>query len=278
MIDGSTNSSLGACLNFFESVLSTLRLGFAEIEKISPKPAMIERQGNIEYRFVEPSLALALVLKLARAISLLEGLRVLVERGLIQEQGILQRALDETHEDIFFLAYGDQLGTEPVHDAFLEAFWSEEFSDPNDVLNSARRDSIPRKKIQAYINRQDGVADPSSAQALSRTLYGVFSGYVHGASTHILDLYDPKKERFQISGLCGSAVRESYVHDAANYPYRILLGAIVVSRRLGLTAIAEGFELARPAAEKFIGLLNDDEADALFGKPLHERRFIDVLQ
>lgn len=261
----SANCTLSECLEFFDDALTTLRAGFIAIEDQLPKPLAYVRAGHFEVRYVEKSIELAMFLKLARSISLLGGLRVLVERSMAQEVGILKRAIDETDEDIIFLGFGHQNGMEPAHEWFLDAFWAEEFEDPAAVLVHTHRKSVSRKKIQAYNASQMG-PDPSTAQSVNRVIHGVFSGFVHGASIHILDLYDLGSKRFSIAGLENTPVRRSYIIDSTNYPFRVLMSAVMVSRRLGLNEIADGFYSKFKEAEKFIGIPTEEEAAALVAK------------
>ena len=81
-----------------------------------------------------------------------------------------------------------------------------------------------------------------------------------------MDLFDVGSGRFSVSGLGNTAVRRSYVIDAANYPYRVLMSAVIVARRLGLAKIADGFFAKVREAEKFIGLLTADEASELMAR------------
>jgi hypothetical protein len=255
--------TLAECLAFFDDALATLRTGFESIEAVAPKPKTRVRAGHYEVRYDEPTVELALFLKLARIISLLGALRIMVERGMIQEQGILKRAIDETDEDILFLSFGHQNGMEDIHHQFLDAFWAEEFEDPTKPLKHTRRESLPRRKIQAWNSRLRGIEDPSTAQSVDRLLQGVFSGYVHGASPHIMDLYDPVRQRFCLAGLPDSPVRDSYIVDSANYPYRALMAAVMVSRRLGLEEVADGLYAKVKEAEAFVDLPTEKEAAAL---------------
>ncbi|MEJ7777257.1 MAG: hypothetical protein WKF52_07740 [Sphingomicrobium sp.] len=59
-------------------------------------------------------------MKLARLISITSALRRLVESGHVHEQGILQRASDETAEDIIFLTLGKQNGLRAIHRKYLK--------------------------------------------------------------------------------------------------------------------------------------------------------------
>ena len=255
--------TLSRCLELFDDTLTTLRAGFAAIEGSVPKPKIRTRSGIVELRYESPSIELAMFLKLVRLISLLGGLRATVASGMVQEQGILQRAIDETDEDIVFLGFGHQNGLENLHIRFLEAFWAEEFQDLDKLLNHSRRHSVPRRAIEAYNAKQVGPSDPSTAQSINRLIQGVYSGYVHGASTHILDLYDVESRRFCVAGLGSTPVRESYISDSTNYPYRVLMSAVMVARRLGFGEVAEGFYLKLKSAERLVGLLTKEEADKL---------------
>jgi hypothetical protein len=262
----SANFTLAECLDYFEDVLETLRSGFAAMEDCAPKPVLRSRSGNLEVRYEHPSIYLAMFLKLARAISLLGGLRLMVQHGMVQEQGILQRAIDEADGDILCLSFGDQNGIEPIHEELLQSFWAEEFDDAENVLRHKRRRTVPRKRVEAYNSRLLGAGDPSTAQSVDRVIQGVYSGFVHGASTHILDLYDPEAKHFRIAGLGNTPVRRSYIIDATNYPYRVLMSALMVSRRLGLTDVAEGFYRKLKDVEPFIGLPSSDEVAQLVAR------------
>ena len=258
--------TLAECLDFFDDVLTTLRTGFAAIEDVLPKPSFRVRSGNFEVRYENPSIELAIFLKLARSISLLGGLRLMVARGMVQEQGILERAIDETDEDILFLFFGQRNGVELAHQSFLEAFWAEEFEDPSSVLNHRRRPSVSRNKIQAYNAKQLSASDPSTVQSVDRLIHGVFSGFVHGASVHILDLYDLRSKRFSVDGLEDTPVRRSYIVDSTTYPYRVLMSAVMVARQLGLDEVADGFYIKLKEAGRFADLPTDEEAARILAR------------
>lgn len=73
----------------------------------------------------------ALVQKLARVVSGLNAVRVLHDAGFIQDQGAIQRMLDEFEEDVNFLALAEITGKRMVsHDNYLTWFWQEEYADP----------------------------------------------------------------------------------------------------------------------------------------------------
>ena len=80
-------------------------------------------------------------------VSTLHAAWLLQNHGSVQEQGALQRILDEIQEDILFLAFGvvfDDLT--PLHQRYLDAFFEEEFDAVDAIESSQKRDTVPRKK------------------------------------------------------------------------------------------------------------------------------------
>ena len=70
--------------------------------------------------------------------------------------------------------------------------WKEEIDESGTMIDSKqRRPMIPKKKkIRAYIAKIEGnILDPSHSIELSRTISSTYSGYVHGASPQIMDMY-----------------------------------------------------------------------------------------
>jgi hypothetical protein len=72
--------------------------------RVHPPKAVAYGDGYV-FRYHERDVHQALVQKLARVISGLHAARLLLAHGFLQEQGALQRMLDEFNEDIRFLAY-----------------------------------------------------------------------------------------------------------------------------------------------------------------------------
>jgi hypothetical protein len=174
-------------------------------------------------RYVEKTIHQAIIQKLARMTSTLHAARILLECGFIQEQAALQRMLDEFQEDISFLSYAAISGEiTDVHHAYLAAFYEEEFDKPNDPVGSTqKRPMVPRQKVRAYLARMEGTElDPSRTIALSHTLSKAYSGYVHGASPHIMEMYGGKPPRFHVSGMIGTPRFSSHKDDLWNYFYR----------------------------------------------------------
>jgi hypothetical protein len=171
--------------------------------KALPKPIEIILGESIAYRYLDQGVAPAIIQKLARMLNGLHASKLLLEHGLLLDHAALLRMIDENSEDITFLTFAHLGGSEiELLKRFLTSFYQEEYDDPLRPLETHKsRDSIPRKKIRAAISRMSGVVqDQSKSQKVGDSLTKSFSGYVHGASPHIMELYDPSRVQFGVNG------------------------------------------------------------------------------
>lgn len=203
-------------LSYMESTLHSL-------ERCVGPAEFVDLGDGKAFRYREKSVHQAIVQKLARFVSCLHAARLLLKNGFIQEQGALHRMLDEFQEDATFLCYGVISGEmTPLHERYLKAFYMEEFDIPGKPLESAqKRPMESRDKIQAYLVRVEGATDdPYTAQRASRSITKAFSGYVHGASPHIMEMYGGDPPKFHVRGLRHSPLYEDHEYDLWNYFYR----------------------------------------------------------
>lgn len=215
-----------------------------------PRPELVWRNGHQQMRYEEQSIHQAIVLKLARLVSNLNAAQLLLDNGYVTEQAALQRMLDEGDEDITFLAFA-VIGNDitELHKSFLEVFWEEEFDAPTPMESSQKRRSIPRSKIHSWIARHEfSGMDESSAVAVTKTIQKTYSGYIHGAAPHILELYGGNPPRFYMAGMLGTPRHGDHADDLLNYHYRAI-------STLGIAAKAFGddnlFSEIRDFAEQF---------------------------
>jgi len=229
-----------------DRALEVIERAFRAMEDALPKAKLISRGPTKVFRFKDPDIHHAIVMKLARLVSLLRGAKLLMESGYVQEQGILHRAIDETHEDIVFLvcAVTNDKVTE-LHQRYLEAFWQEEFEHGEDgALETNARPMVRRNKIRAYISRiLGGGGDPSTANKVGYTIYSGFSGFVHGAAPHIMDLYGGSPPKFHTQGVKGTPREEEYRYDYWNYVYRGLLSCIFAAKAFGAADLVSDLQL-----------------------------------
>ena len=222
-----------------------------------PQPEIVEFKDSFVFRYKDKTVHQALVQKLARLVSGLLAIRILMEAGFVQEQAALQRVLDEITEDISFLSFAVIFDdTTLLHTAYLDAFFQEEF-DPNDVIaSSSERPMIPRKKIRAYIDRlANGPKGSSKHIDAARTVSKTYSGYIHAASPQIMDMYGGNPARFHMRGMRGTPRHAEHRADLWSYFYRGILAFSFTAKAFG---DEELFSSIRDFLDEFVGVTGMD--------------------
>lgn len=224
--------------DYLEHSLHRLEAMYSEMSKST---------GNVLFRDVGPyrqfrhetlTDSLACYLKGVKSISTLNACLVLLKQGYTQEIGALCRMVDDFCNEIFFLlkpqgedgtCSGDQI-------LFLESFFQEELDQPDDPLaSSQRRATVPVKKIHAtFAKLASTELNSSDAQELLRTTQQAFSGYVHGAYPHIMELYGGMPPQFHMSGMRGTPRVDEWRNQLVGYVYRVSMMSVFVARKLGL--------------------------------------------
>ncbi len=112
-----------------------------------------------------------------------------------------------------------------MHEQYLSFFWEEEIDESGNMIDSKqKRGMVSRQKIRAYLSKVEGeVLDPSRSIELSRTLNKTYSGFVHGASPQIMDLYGGTPPHFHVNGMLGTIRINETTNDLWNYMYRTFL-------------------------------------------------------
>jgi hypothetical protein len=220
----------------FHRTITILSNAFQRLEPQVPAPQLVPHGDGHVFRFVEKTLTQALLLKLARVITGLKALDILLANGLLQEMASICRMLDEIGEDIAFLAAAltnDEV-TE-LHERYLRGFWAEEFTDPSNTLARHEKPDAPRRsKVQAYVQRVLNPSEnPSQMSDVNQAVSSTYSGFVHASAPQVLDLYGGDPPRFHIGGMLGTPRMDNHVHDAWNYFYRAVVSTIVVARAFG---------------------------------------------
>ena len=244
-----------------ELALDTMEVVVHQLAALVPHPRFVKLRGHQYFRYEEKSIQQAIVQKLARMVSTLRAAYLLLDHGFVQEVGALQRILDELQADVIFLRTGVDDLTD-LHRKYLSAFYEEEF-DAEDALGSTqKRPMIPRKKIHAHNARQYAklpakALDPSRGSELQRTLLKTYSGYVHAASPHIMDMYGGIPPRFHMKGLRGTPLYESHRRDLTNYFRRGLFAVTICST--AFAGSSSWWDQLRRYAAKFDEMFQDDD-------------------
>lgn len=233
----------------YEEAVRSLDDYLRTIESGNLKPQEVDRLGHSAVRFVDKIPEEALLLKFARLVSLNKVLLILISTGFVQEQGIIQRCIEETNEDILFISANvTKTSTSEKFERFLEEFWKEDFADPADPSGTLIPRWFSRKGITAFLNRIFPLDDPSLADRSAKAIQNMYSGFVHGAAPQILELYDLSATRFMTDGLVGTNRHLDYVFDAKNSIYRSLCSASIIGKAFGSQEL---FEIGKAAVVKF---------------------------
>jgi hypothetical protein len=224
---------------------------------ISSRPEFTQLSFGGAWRFKEKDIYQAMIQKLARAQSSVRGALILLNHGYVQEQAILQRTNDETNEDIMFLVYAvTNDSITDLHKSYLEAFWEEEIDESGAMISSRqKRPMIPRKKIHAYLSKIEGLdIDASTHQEVIRTINKTYSGFVHGASPHIMDMYGGNPPHFHTKGMLGTPRMREHANDLWNYVYRSFISHIAVGKALGAKEHVEELTKHLDKFERNVGM------------------------
>ena len=205
----------------FRQVLDELEATFRHLEAKVPPPVMTPYKSGFVLRYHEKTPLQAILQKFARQISGLHAINLLLEHGFCQEQGVIQRTLDDISEDIQFLTLGLSSGDwTDHHKRYLEYFWAEE----------SGSGMVKRDKIRAYVHRVGGLVDPSTANDNGRAIFQAYSGYVHANSISIIDMCMADPPRYHLAGMLDSPLYGSHERDAWNYFYRGLVSAFYMAK------------------------------------------------
>jgi hypothetical protein len=225
-------------LEAYAALLPVLYAAFRTLEGKVPAPLPTTVYGRVYPRFRERSAHQAALQKLARYISGLKALLVLVNARLLQEEGAIKRTLDELGEDILFLVFPAENGEEAALKArFLEAFYQEEFAeDVPPTMDTMQDRYLPkRRKIREYINRRQ--TEIPHGEKASAKIYQGYSGFVHSASPHLMEMVSFQDFKFSLDGISDLDLFESHVADVVNYFVRGLISVAALAGALGEPAM-----------------------------------------
>ncbi|NML84288.1 hypothetical protein [Polaromonas sp.] len=132
--------------------------------------------------------------------------------------------LDELNDDITFLSFAlINNDVTPLHTKYLEAFYEEEFDEDSALASTQKRPTIARQQIYAYLARQASPPhDQSTVVETLRSISKLYSGYVHGASPHIMDMYVGQPRKFQVAGMLGTEAEDAHRQELTNFFHRTL--------------------------------------------------------
>ncbi len=216
----------------YRSLLAEMIEVYRDFEGGMTAPTLIPAgtRGHI-MRFPTQDAHHAILLKLAAMLNFLSGAITLCQSGAVLAQGAVERMADEAAEDVVFLTVGIAQGMTERHADFLKSFWQEDFADFDDHTNSFQsRPQVPRAKVVAAIHSIGD--DPSTGNQVAKLLSKSYSGFVHAAAPHVMELYDAERQLFQVESAPGYR-RLDHEKDLWNYMYRGATAIMAAARAFG---------------------------------------------
>jgi len=235
--------------SYLENTLSDLGGLYSEMASEIQAPILADVGGLRAWRYQDLSESLVCFLKGVKVVSSLNASMVLLRAGHTQEIGALCRMIDDYCNEIFFLLLpqdGENFSKEQIR--FLNDFFQEELDKPTNPLRSTqKRVNVPVRKIHAtFAKIAKTEMNPSDAQEMLRTTHQAFSGYVHGAYPHIMEMFGGTQPH--LNGMLGTPRVDEWRGQLIGFLYKALMVSVFVARKLGLNDM-EG--KARKLLEKF---------------------------
>ena len=239
--------------NTFRKTTAALEVYFRQLLSSVEQPVFVKNESYPRWRFPNEGVAEAVLLKGARIISALNSLLYLLRGGYVQEMGVICRTIDEFFIDITFLLEGfpDKELSAPQRQ-FLKDFYQEEFDRPESPLESTqKRKTVQRQKLYAAVGRIfSDVVDTQQAQELFRTLGKTYSGYVHGAYPHVMELYGGYPPKFHLNGMLDTPRAEEWIENAKHYFYRAIQALMLIAGAFKNLPVFNGLDRVRAEFEK----------------------------
>ncbi|MFZ5930612.1 MAG: hypothetical protein ACOY15_05290 [Pseudomonadota bacterium] len=241
-------------INYQKSLIERLEAIYHPIHASEWLKPPVWDNDIMKFRYEEQSHLLLMFLKGIRYLSLLNAAMTLFEKGHCQEMYILCRCMDEAFEDalLFTVPPGENGELSRIQQTALDEFYQEEFEDyfaAGPDLKNIKRHRTPREKIRKEIDS----GAPEQIPALKDTvtmIHKTFSGYVHGAYPHIMELYGGNPARYHIRGMRETPrVIEAKDQLTMNI-YRGILFGRLAAKCLGMGEHDEQLVLLRNEMEK----------------------------
>ena len=219
-----------------------------KLERHFERPRFVQVHGSPCFRHTKHDDLLMSHLKCVRSVSSLNACLVLLRHGYVQEIGVLCRCVDDNNQDVTFLgAPLGQNGKVSEHqERMVKEFFQEEFDDADPLLSTQKRDRVPRPKVHAAISRLPGQPfNPHETGRVHHSLHAAFSGYVHGAYVHIMEIYggeDINALSYHMHGLLDTPRISEWTEALSNYVYRTLIAIEIVAKRCSDVTVQQEVE------------------------------------
>jgi len=190
-----------------EAVAHLTRLARKGAERL---PTLVhEQRGAIPtVRLRDRCLDGVFALKLIQLVGNLKSGHLLVRHGHYFEWDMVHRLIDETLDDLEFLARGEADDWTEVHDRYLDALFAEDYNYDGSVVQEPVR-APQRRQITDYLRSATDDGNEEELAAVTRNIARLTNASAHGRVSGILrGYYEAGEQRFWLEG------RRSSVDDA----------------------------------------------------------------
>ncbi len=240
-------------LDFLKNIVKTLERFYTTLERSPLIEAPQWLESRKQYRHEKKHARLFVYLKGVRWVSLFNASIVLLEAGQVHEIGILCRCMNESFEDmmLFIPSLGPDDKQKEKQERVIKEFFQEVFEEASaPILSTTKRDRLPRKQVRAAIaSLPENPINPHDSAQISETIYSTFSGYVHGAYPHIMDLYSKNPPRYHMTGMLVTQRIQEWEKQLIGYAYNCVLGAWHAAEQLGDESVVQEALLLREEME-----------------------------
>jgi len=169
-------------------------------------PRLIATKNGIYPRYKDPLSVHMQLLLAIRIVSALNASLYLLEKGFVQEVGVLIRIMEEFKYKILFIQEGHTEGTLTADQKrFINSFFADDITSFEDILSQKKIEWPQMKKIYASMVRQFKKTvkdvDMERLQKTLKTIYDTYSKYVHGSYSVAMEMYDMNEARFETKGI-----------------------------------------------------------------------------
>jgi hypothetical protein len=248
----------------YRSAIINMAQTLKALERAVPPPQVMQFHGRAAYRYKEQSVHQAIVMKLVRLTSALQAAQLLLQAGLLQDFGACQRVIDEINEDVAFLCLSVVRNDETQwHARFLAEFWQEEFDGPTAMTSTQKRARVPREKVRGYLAQgEEGGIDQSARIKINEGIAKAYSGFVHGAGSHIMQMYYGNPPCFHPVGELDSPYLPGHAEDLQNYFLRAICSFGFAAAAFGSKELKDTIIEFRAEFERRCGMTFDPKETA----------------
>lgn len=154
-------------------------------------PPLEERYRGQErlFRYLEKNVNVALALKLVQLRGNIHAGTALVENGHYLEWDMIQRSMQDSHEDVSFLVFCEHNKT-GVFRRYLESFFDEDLDKDGEFTDRRKVGGVERREVRKVLAEEERKLnlskDENGYEMESRKFHRIRSGSVHGRAASIM--------------------------------------------------------------------------------------------